>query len=73
MFRSKFLFLFLLSLSSVCGEKPIKQTSSDLYLGIDKISYLTGKFNSPGPLAPVILEENAKEHYLRPDSKKSPI
>ncbi|TGL08981.1 D-alanyl-D-alanine carboxypeptidase family protein [Leptospira levettii] len=71
MFRTKYLLLFFLSILCVCGEKPVKQTQSDLYLGIDKVSYLTGKFNSPGPLAPVILEENAKEHFLRPDVKKA--
>lgn len=71
MLRTRYISLLLVSLFFVCGEKPLKTSQTDLYLGLDKISYLTGKFNSPGPLAPVILEENAKDHFLRPDVKKA--
>ncbi|MGE8720698.1 M15 family metallopeptidase [Leptospira terpstrae] len=71
MLRNPFISLFFLSLFFVCGEKPLKTSPADLYLGLDKTSYLTGKFNSPGPLAPVILEEGGKDHFLRPDVKKA--
>ncbi|EKJ88006.1 D-alanyl-D-alanine carboxypeptidase-like protein [Leptospira meyeri] len=71
MFRTKYISLLLVSFFLVCGEKPVKPSKTDLYLGIEKTAYLTGKFNSPGPLAPVILEENEKEHFLRPDVKKA--
>ncbi|TGL12212.1 M15 family metallopeptidase [Leptospira meyeri] len=71
MFRTKYISLLLVSFFLVCGEKPVKTSKTDLYLGIEKTAYLTGKFNSPGPLAPVILEENEKEHFLRPDVKKA--
>ncbi|PJZ84830.1 M15 family metallopeptidase [Leptospira harrisiae] len=71
MFRTKYISFLLVSLFLVCGEKPVKPSQSDLYLGIEKTSYLTGKFNSPGPLAPVILEDNEREHFLRPDVKKA--
>ncbi|MCW7488748.1 M15 family metallopeptidase [Leptospira meyeri] len=71
MFRTKYISILLVSFFLVCGEKPVKPSKTDLYLGIEKTAYLTGKFNSPGPLAPVILEENEKEHFLRPDVKKA--
>lgn len=71
MLRNPFITLLFLSLFFVCGEKPLKTSPTDLYLGLDKTSYLTGKFNSPGPLAPVILEEGGKDHFLRPDVKKA--
>lgn len=71
MLRNPFITLLFLSLFFVCGEKPLKTSPTDLYLGLDKTSYLTGKFNSPGPLAPVILEEGGKGHFLRPDVKKA--
>lgn len=71
MLRTKYISLLFVSFFLVCGEKPVKPSKTDLYLGIEKTVYLTGKFNSPGPLAPVILEENEKEHFLRPDVKKA--
>lgn len=71
MLRNPFITLLFLSLFFVCGEKPLKTSPTDLYLGLDKTSYLTGKFNSPGPLTPVILEEGGKDHFLRPDVKKA--
>ncbi|MDF3821922.1 M15 family metallopeptidase [Leptospira sp. 96542] len=65
---SSLLFVFFL----VCGEKPIKQdTPSNLYLGIEKETYLTGKFQASQGLSPVVLDENSKEHFLRPEAKQA--
>ncbi|TGL60170.1 D-alanyl-D-alanine carboxypeptidase family protein [Leptospira ognonensis] len=62
------IILFLL----VCGNPPADtqaQKIENLYLGLNKDAYLTGRYNSLDVLSEVKLEESAKDHYLRPDVK----
>jgi LAS superfamily LD-carboxypeptidase LdcB len=62
------LIIFLL----VCGNPPAdtqSQKNDNLYLGLSKDAYLTGRFNSLDVLSEVKIEENSKDHYLRLEAK----
>jgi LAS superfamily LD-carboxypeptidase LdcB len=62
------LIIFLL----VCGNPPAdtqSQKNENLYLGLNKDAYLTGRFNSLDVLSEVKMEENSKDHFLRPEVK----
>lgn len=64
------LFFFFIS----CGDPSVQsepQQIENLYLGVEKESYLTGKFNSLNVLSEVKPDDSSKDHYLRPEVKKA--
>ncbi|MDZ4724649.1 MAG: M15 family metallopeptidase [Leptospira sp.] len=69
--KTYFAFILIIFLL-VCGNPPADTQSkkdSNLFLGLNKEAYLTGRFNANDVLLPVALEENTKDHFLRPDVK----
>ncbi len=69
--KSIFAFTLILFLY-VCGNPPAdtqSQKKENIYLGQTKESYLTGRYNSNDVLTEIKLEDNSKDHYLRPDVK----
>lgn len=70
MFRIQYTILLIFSLFLVCGEKPdANPPRANLYLGIPKTDYLTGKFSAEKVFAKVTLDDSSREHYLRPEVK----
>ncbi|TGN19135.1 M15 family metallopeptidase [Leptospira idonii] len=71
---SKLVFFSILLLFLFCTDEPVQSQSKqdpNLYLGLDKIVYLTGKFNASQVLSETNLEESSKDHYLRPEARKA--
>lgn len=67
-----FLHFFFLLFFFVCGNPPAEsetKKTENLFLGLPRESYLTGRFNSADGLSVINLEESSKEHYLRPEVK----
>ncbi|GBF51688.1 serine-type D-Ala-D-Ala carboxypeptidase [Leptospira ryugenii] len=66
---SSFSFLFLISTSIHLSAQSKNQES--LYLKLNPFEYLMGKYNANQGLIPIQLEENQKDHFLRPEVKSA--
>jgi hypothetical protein len=71
--KAYFSFTFIAFLL-VCGNPPAEtqsQKNDQLYLGVKPDLYLMGRYQASDVLVEVKLEENVKDHYLRPDVKNA--